>query len=211
MEMARPQDALVIVDVQNDFCPGGALAVPEGDTVVAPINRFAKRFSVVVATQDWHPPGHVSFAGSHPGSNPYEVVRAGGLEQVLWPDHCVRGTAGADFHPRLDPACYRFVVRKGVHPDLDSYSTFLENDRKTPTGLIGMFRELGVERVFLAGLATDYCVYFSALDGLAAGFRVAVLEDACRGVDVPPGNLEKSLGEMRRQGVEILRTDNVGF
>jgi len=211
MGIEQTQDALVIVDVQNDFCPGGALAVPDGDAVVEPINRVAKRFSIVAATQDWHPPGHVSFAGSHPGAQPYEVVRLDGQEQVLWPDHCVRGTFGADFHPRLDPACYRFVVRKGIHTGLDSYSTFLENDRKTPTGLIGMFRELGIRRVFLAGLATDYCVYFSALDGLAAGFRVAVLEDACRGVDVPPGNLERTLGEMRRQGVEILRTDQVSF
>jgi nicotinamidase/pyrazinamidase len=211
MRRKETRNALLLVDVQNDFCPGGALAVPDGDAVVHVINRIVHRFSLVVATQDWHPPGHVSFASSHPGKRPGETAQVKRRRQVLWPDHCVQGSAGADFHPRLDTTRVRCVVRKGMQPGLDSYSTFLENDRETPTGLVGMLKELGVNRVFLAGLATDYCVRYSATDGVAAGFRVTVLEDACRGVDAPPGSLKRSLDEMRRQGVEILATGKAGL
>lgn len=209
--MARIQkgDALLVVDVQNDFCPGGALAVPDGDTVVPVINRISRAFPVVVATQDWHPEGHISFASRHEGKNPFEVVEIQGPEQVLWPDHCVEGTPGADLHPELDATALRFVLRKGTNREVDSYSAFVENDRKTTTGLAGLLRELGVERVFVSGLATDVCVRATALDGRNAGFRVVVLEDACRAVDVPPGNLDRALEEMRDRGVIILHSEEL--
>jgi len=210
MLKVRRNDALLVVDVQNDFCPQGALAVPGGDAVVPVINRLAARFSVVVATQDWHPAGHVSFAASHPGKKPFETVRVRGLEQVLWPVHCVAGTPGADFHPGLESTPFQFVIRKGTNPKVDSYSTFVENDRRTSTGLAGLLRELGVKRIFLAGLATDYCVLYSALDGLDAGFRVTVLQDACRGVDVPTGSVRKAEEEMCARGCRVLSTSDLG-
>ena len=209
MERIQPNDALLVVDVQNDFCPGGALAVPEGDAVVPLINGIMGLFPTVVATQDWHPEGHISFASRHPGKNPFEVVEIRGTEQVLWPDHCVEGTPGADFHSELNTTAFRFVLRKGTNLEMDSYSAFLENDRRTTTGLAGLLRELGVERVLVTGLATDVCVRATALDGRGAGFRVVVLEDACRPVDVPPGSLDRALQEMRDQGVLILRTDEL--
>ena len=177
-------DVLVVVDIQNDFCPGGALAVPRGDEVVPIINRLAARFRNVVLTQDWHPAGHISFASSHPGKKPYQTVAAPYGEQVLWPDHCVQATRGAEFHPALDIPHAALVLRKGTDPRIDSYSTFYENDRTTPTGLIGYCRERGFSRVFLAGLAYDFCVRYSAEDARREGFAVFVVEDACRGIDV---------------------------
>jgi nicotinamidase/pyrazinamidase len=206
MQRIQPGDALLVTDVQNDFCPGGALAVSEGDTVVPVINRITRAFPVAVGTQDWHPRGHVSFASSHEGKKPFEVLKVQGTDQVLWPDHCVEGTHGADFHAGLDTTTFRYVLRKGTNPQVDSYSAFVENDRKTTTGLAGLLRELGIQRIFLSGLTTDYCVRASALDGRAAGFQVVVLEDACRAVDVPPGNLARALEEMRDQGVRIIAT-----
>jgi nicotinamidase/pyrazinamidase len=204
MERIRPGDALLVVDVQNDFCPGGALAVPDGDAVVPVINRIARAFPIVLATQDWHPKGHISFASRHEGKNPFEVIDMQGTQQVLWPDHCVEGTPGADFHPELDATALRFVLRKGTSPEVDSYSAFAENDRKTTTGLAGLLRELGVGRIFVSGLATDVCVRATALDGRGAGFHVTLVEDACRPVDVPAGNLNRALEEMRDRGVLIL-------
>ena len=209
MERIQPDDALLVVDVQNDFCPGGALAVPEGDAVVPLINEITGMFRVVIATQDWHPRGHISFASRHEGKNPFEVVEIQGTEQMLWPDHCVQGTQGADFHPGLNKTAFRFVLRKGTDLEVDSYSAFLENDRGTTTGLAGLLKELGVTRIFLTGLATDVCVRATALDGRGAGFRVVVLKDACRPVDVPPGSLNRALEEMRDQGVLILCTDEL--
>ena len=209
MERIQPGDALLVVDVQNDFCPGGALAVPDGDAVVPAINRITRAFPIVVATQDWHPRGHISFASRHTGKKPFEVIEIQGTEQVLWPDHCVEGTPGADFHPELDATALRFVLRKGTSLDVDSYSAFAENDGRTSTGLAGLLRELGVERVFVSGLATDVCVRATALDGRGAGFQVALLEDACRPVDVLPGNLKRALEEMRGRGVRIFLTDEL--
>ncbi len=209
MERIQPGDALLVVDVQNDFCPGGALAVPGGDAVVPVINRITPAFPVVVATQDWHPGGHISFASRHEGKNPFEVIEIRGTEQVLWPDHCVEGTPGADFHPRLDTTAVRFVLRKGANREVDSYSAFVENDRRTTTGLAGLLRELGVERIFVSGLATDVCVRATALDGRGAGFQVTLLEDACRPVDVPPGNLAGALRQMMDAGVRIFLTDEL--
>ena len=179
-----PQDVLLAVDVQNDFCPGGALAVPRGDEVVPLINRLAKRFAHVVLTQDWHPRGHLSFASSHPGRKPYETIDLAYGAQILWPDHCVQGTPGAQFRDDLQIAHAELVLRKGYHREIDSYSALYENDHKTHTGLAGYLRERGLRRVFLAGLAFDFCVRFSAEDAKREGFEVVVFEDACRGIDI---------------------------
>lgn len=194
---------LIITDIQNDFCPGGALAVAEGDRIIPPVNAIAARFDTCVATQDWHPPGHVSFASTH-GRSPYEVIDLDGIEQVLWPDHCVPGTVGADFHRDLDLRAVDLIIRKGNDPRIDSYSAFLENDKKTVTGLHYYLQGMGIGHLYFCGLATDYCVFFSALDALRLGFRVSVLLDACRGVDVPAGNVGRAVEAMRGQGVRIL-------
>ena len=178
------KDVLIVVDVQNDFCPGGALAVPRGDEVVPVVNGLAKRFRNVVLTQDWHPRGHLSFASSHPDKKPFETITAAYGPQVLWPDHCVQGTQGAAFHDALDIPHAALVVRKGMDRAIDSYSALYENDRKTPTGLTGYLRERGFSRVFLAGLALDFCVRYSAEDARREGFTVFVVEDGCRGIDV---------------------------
>jgi nicotinamidase/pyrazinamidase len=177
-------DVLVVVDLQNDFCPGGALAVPRGDEVVPIVNTLAARFPNVVLTQDWHPRGHSSFASSHPGKKPFETIEASYGTQVLWPDHCVQATAGAAFHNALDVPHAGLIIRKGMHLAIDSYSAFYENDRTTPTGLSGYLRERGLTRVFLAGLAFDFCVRYSAEDARRGGFAVFVIEDACRGIDL---------------------------
>ncbi|MGH7100644.1 MAG: bifunctional nicotinamidase/pyrazinamidase [Stellaceae bacterium] len=195
--------ALIVVDVQNDFCPGGALAVPEGDAIVPAVNALARRFAHVVLTQDWHPKGHASFASAHPGRQPFETIALGYGPQVLWPDHCVQGASGAAFHPGLDIPHAELVVRKGYALTIDSYSAFRENDRKTPTGLAGYLRERGFERLALCGLATDFCVLYSALDGRAAGFDVAVALAACRGLDTE-GSLARALAAMREAGVALI-------
>jgi nicotinamidase/pyrazinamidase len=178
------RDILLIVDIQNDFCPGGALSVPRGDEVVPLINGLAGKFSHIVLTQDWHPRGHLSFASSHPGKTPYQTIDVSYGRQVLWPDHCVQGTAGAAFRKDLDVPHAELVLRKGYHREIDSYSAFYENDRKTRTGLAGYLRERGFRRVFLAGLALDFCVRYSAEDARREGFEVIVIEDTCRGIDV---------------------------
>jgi len=175
---------LLIVDVQNDFCPSGALAVPGGDEVVPLVNRIAQAFAHVALTQDWHPPGHASFASSHPGRKPNDVIMAAYGEQVLWPDHCVQGTWGAAFHPDLDVAPAELILRKGSRRGIDSYSAFFENDRQTPTGLGGYLRERGFGRIVMAGLAFDFCVRWSAEHARRLGFEVVVLEDACRSIDI---------------------------
>jgi nicotinamidase/pyrazinamidase len=177
-------DVLVVVDVQNDFCPGGALAVPRGDEVLPIVNRLAERFQDVVLTQDWHPRSHLSFASAHPGRRPYEAITVAYGQQLLWPDHCVQGTRGAEFHSALRIVHAGLVLRKGFRRTIDSYSTFYENDRKTPTGLTGYLRERGLTRIFLAGLAFDFCVRYSAEDAHRQDFIVFVVEDGCRGIDV---------------------------
>ena len=177
-------DVLLVVDVQNDFCPGGKLAVPDGDAVVAPINAIAPHFRHVVLTQDWHPPGHRSFVSSHPGRRPFESIEVAYGRQILWPDHCVQDTPGAAFRDDLAIPHAALVLRKGFRPEIDSYSAFYENDRETATGLAGYLRERGFRRVFLAGLALDFCVRYSAEDARREGFEVVVIEDACRGIDV---------------------------
>jgi len=203
MQGATDRDVLLIVDVQNDFCPGGALAVPGGDEIVPIVNRLARDFAHVVLTQDWHPPGHSSFASAHPGRQPFAAIAMPYGEQILWPDHCVQGTPGAAFHPGLDIPYAELVLRKGYHLGIDSYSAFRENDRKTATGLAGYLRERGFTRVTLCGLATDFCVLYSALDTVAAGFEARVVLDACRGIDVE-GSLGRALDGMRRAGVGLV-------
>jgi nicotinamidase/pyrazinamidase len=182
--IAGDNDVLIVVDVQKDFCPGGALAVPQGDEIVPIVNRLATQFRNVVLTQDWHPRGHLSFASTHPGKCPYETIAAPYGPQVLWPDHCVQETPGAAFHNALQIPHAALVLRKGMDRAIDSYSAFYENDRKTPTGLVGYLRERGVTRVFLAGLAFDFCVRYSAEDARRESFAVFVVDDACRGIDV---------------------------
>jgi len=197
-------DTLLVVDLQNDFCPGGSLAVTGGDEIVPAVNALARRFDVVVATQDWHPAGHVSFASSHEGYEPFQVIELpGGAAQVLWPDHCVQGTAGAALHPELDLRPIRMVLRKGASPDVDSYSAFQDNDRTSRTGLGGWLRELGVKRVFLVGLALDVCVSFSAIDAASEGFEAFVIRDGCRAVDLQ-GSLARAEAEMAEQAVTLL-------
>lgn len=199
---AGERDVLVIVDVQNDFCPGGALAVPEGDAVVPAVNRLAAQFAHVILTQDWHPPGHLSFASSHAGKNPFETIELAYGAQILWPDHCVQGTEGAAFHRDLDVPHAELIIRKGFLRAIDSYSAFCENDRRTPTGLASYLHERGFERLTLAGLATDFCVLFSALDACEAGFEVAVAAGACRGIDLD-GSLAGAMRAMAEAGVAL--------
>jgi len=196
---------LIAVDVQNDFCPGGRLAVPRGDEVVEPINRLIERFPHVVLTQDWHPQGHGSFASSHPGRTPYETATFAYGPQILWPDHCVQGTPGADFHPTLWADRAELVLRKGYRREIDSYSAFFENDRATPTGLAGYLRDRGFRRVVLAGLAFDFCVLWSAEDARRLGFEAVVVEDACRALDVE-GSAAEARRRLARAGVGLATT-----
>lgn len=195
-------EALIVIDVQNDFCPGGALAVAEGDHVVRPINALIARFEHVVLTQDWHPAGHSSFASTHPGKQPFETVAMPYGKQVLWPDHCVQGAEGAAFRPDLDWTKAELVIRKGFRPAIDSYSAFFENDHETPTGLAGYLKERGIERLTFAGLATDYCVAYSALDARRSGFAATVVMDACRAIDLD-GSLATMTEKMKQAGVVL--------
>jgi nicotinamidase/pyrazinamidase len=195
--------ALILVDLQNDFCPGGALAVPEGDRVVGAADRLARRFELVVATQDWHPADHGSFAANHPGKTPGEVIELDGVRQVLWPVHCVQGTRGAEFHPELDISAVARVFRKGADARFDSYSGFFDNRRRHATGLGEYLKERSVESVYVCGLATDYCVKFTALDAVELGFKTHLVEDACRGVNVHPGDVQRAIEEMQERGVVV--------
>ena len=202
------QDVLLVVDVQNDFCPGGALAVPEGDRVVPLVNDLAARFSHVVLTQDWHPRGHLSFASSHPGKQPYQTIDVAYGAQVLWPDHCVQGTRGAAFHDDLAIPHAELVLRKGYHRGIDSYSAFFENDRTTRTGITGYLRERGFTRVFLVGLAFDFCVRYSSEDAHREGFTAVVIEDACRGIDID-GSMAATRARLRDLGIPCTTADRV--
>lgn len=196
--------ALIVIDVQTDFCPGGALAVPGGDEIVAPINALMDEADAVVLTQDWHPAGHSSFASAHPGKAPYDLTEMPYGAQVLWPDHCVIGSPGAAFHPALNTDRADLIIRKGHNPAIDSYSAFFENDRRTPTGLEGYLRTRGVERLTLVGLATDFCVTYSALDAAKLDFAVTVREDLCRAIDLD-GSLSAARAGMNGAGVKLSR------
>jgi nicotinamidase/pyrazinamidase len=199
----KDDDVLLVVDVQNDFCPGGALAVPRGDDVVPIVNALGARFRNVVLTQDWHPSGHSSFVSAHPGRRPFETIDVAYGKQVLWPDHCVQGTPGAAFHDALQIPHAALIIRKGTNRAIDSYSAFYENDRKTPTGLVGYLRERGLKRAFLAGLAFDFCVRFSAEDAKREGFAAIVIEDACRGIDVD-GSVAATRASLAALGVPCI-------
>ncbi len=204
----KSSDVLLVVDMQNDFCPGGALAVADGDAVVPVINRLAGGFEHVVMTQDWHPAGHSSFASSHPGKDPYGSVDMAYGPQTLWPDHCVQGTTGAAFRADLELPRAELVIRKGFRPEIDSYSAFFENDHETPTGLTGYLRERGLDRVVICGLALDFCVRFSAEDAKQAGFETVVIGDACRAVDLP-GTVEATTASFRELGILVISSGDV--
>jgi nicotinamidase/pyrazinamidase len=209
MTMPPARAALIAIDVQNDFCPGGALAVRDGAAVVPLVNAVARAFPVRVYTQDWHSPDHGSFAASHPGAEPFSVTAMPYGDQVLWPVHCVQGTPGADFHPDLELDWADLVLRKGFRPQVDSYSAFFENDRETATGLAGYLRDRGVDEVWLAGLATDFCVAYSAMDARALGFAVTVIEDACREIDLD-GSHAAAVARMGGAGVRFVRSGEIG-
>jgi nicotinamidase/pyrazinamidase len=200
MTLSDPAAVLIVTDIQHSFLPGGSLAVPRGDEIVPVINALARRFTNVILTQDWHPPGHRSFASSHPGRKPFDVVALDYGPQILWPDHCVQGTEGARLDPRLAIPHAQLVVRKGYHPGVDSYSAFIEADGTTRTGLAGYLRERGIAHVYLCGLATDFCVAWSALDARKLGFAATVIEDACRAIDTH-GSLAAAWTDMARAGV----------
>lgn len=206
-EMATDDnDVLIVVDVQNDFCPAGRLAVPHGDEVMPIVNHLAERFRNVVLTQDWHPPDHLSFASANPGRRPFETITVGYGPQVLWPDHCVQGTPGAEFHKSLQIPHAGLVLRKGIHRAIDSYSAFYENDRRTPTGLVGYLREGGLTRIFLVGLALDFCVRYTAEDAYRRGFTVFVVEDACRGIDVD-GSVAATRSSLAAEGIPCVSSE----
>ena len=202
------EDVLIVIDVQNDFCPGGALAVPDGDAVIGPIHRVAELFEHVVLTQDWHTRDHYSFASAHAGKKPYEQIELSYGAQTLWPDHCVQGTSGASFHPDLDVRSAELIVRKGFHRTIDSYSAFFENDHTTATGLGGYLKERGLNRVFLAGLAYDFCVGYSALDATRLRLDAVVLKDACRAIDLN-GSAAAMEREFVKSGVRVMNTSEL--
>jgi nicotinamidase/pyrazinamidase len=203
-----PEDVFIIVDVQNDFLPGGALAVKNGDQVIQPINALARKFTNVVQTQDWHTRGHMSFASAHSGMKPFEMTKLAYGDQVLWPDHCVQGSQGAAFSDKLDLPMVQLVIRKGFHPDVDSYSAFVEADHATKTGLAGYLKERGVKRCFVAGLATDFCVAWTALEATRAGFETYVIEDASRGIDTL-GSLAAAIRNMDAAHVKRIQSNAI--
>jgi len=202
------QDVLLVIDVQNDFCPGGSLAVADGDAVLGPIRRIAPRFEHIVLTQDWHPAGHSSFASAHPGKIPFETIEVNYGMQTLWPDHCVQGSQGAEFHADLHLTHAELILRKGFRAQIDSYSAFFENDRETPTGLGGYLEERGLTRVFLVGLAYDFCVGYSALDARRLGLEAVILGNACRAIDLG-GSVARIEKEFDLAGVRVVKSDEV--
>lgn len=202
--MKNTQSALIIIDVQNDFCPGGALEVPEGDQIVPVINKLMDAYPLIAATQDWHTPHHISFASSHPGKQVFDSIDAGGFHQTLWPDHCVAGTQGAELHPDLNTMKLDLILRKGTSWDLDSYSAFSENDRKTQTGLNGWLKERGVTDLSLCGLALDVCVYFTAVDALELGYKVKIIKDAVRAVNTPQDSEGRAIQDLRQRGAVFI-------
>ncbi|MCP4246995.1 MAG: bifunctional nicotinamidase/pyrazinamidase [bacterium] len=201
--------ALILVDLQNDFVPGGALAVPGGDEIVPLANRLQGCFELVVATQDWHPPGHASFAASHPGKSPGDVITVDGLEQTLWPTHCVQDTPGAALVGRLDTTRINRIIQKGTDPTLDSYSGFFDNGHRRPTGLGDYLRQRQVERIYVLGIATDYCVKFTVLDARKLGFDAYLIQDACRGVDLVKGDVARAVDEMTAADARVIRSENL--
>lgn len=205
----KKKSALIMVDLQNDFCYGGSLAVPEGDAVIPIANELQNYFDLIVATKDWHPENHMSFAVNHPGKNIGEIVYVHGLPQVLWPAHCIQNTKGAEFHPKLNTEKINYIFYKGTDPAVDSYSAFFDNEHLRATGLGDYLRNLNVQVVYLMGLATDYCVKYSCLDALKLGFEVFVIEDACRGVELTLGDIKKAKAEMQNLGAKLINSNDV--
>ena len=201
-------DALIVVDMQNDFCPGGNLAVPEGDTILPVINKLSQGFEHTILTQDWHPPGHLSFASSHQGKKSYEMVKLDYGDQILWPDHCLQDTAGAQFHSRLNVPRAELILRKGFRKEIDSYSVFFENDHQTPTGLAGFLRDRDIKTLYFVGLATDFCVHWSVVDGRKQGFEIYVIEDATKGIDTN-GSMADAMNKMRDAGARFIHSKEV--
>ena len=206
-------DALIVVDIQNDFIPGGRLPVEKGDEIISDVNKVAQKFKEaglkIALTQDWHPKNHKSFASVHPGKNPFDEYCALGIGPVLWPDHCVQGQKGAEFHEALNTDLAYAIIRKGTNPQIDSYSGFVENDGKTLTGLSGYLSSLNIKRIFIAGLALDYCVYFTAIDGKKLGFDVYIIIDLTRGIDSPEGNISKVLTDMTKNGIKFIKSETI--
>lgn len=202
-------NALILVDIQHDFMPWGSLPVPDGDKIVPVVNRLQEKFETIVASQDWHPPDHLSFASNHEGREPFEVTEVDGLEQILWPDHCVQGSEGAEFVPDLDMSRVAKVFRKGTDPRIDSYSAFYDNGHRKATGLADWLRERGVDTVYIVGLAEDVCVYYTAMDAVREGFETYLVEDATYGVNMNEGDVERCLKEMREAGVHIIDSEDV--
>jgi nicotinamidase/pyrazinamidase len=201
--------ALIITDVQNDFCPGGALPVTEGDKVIPVINRVRKCFDIVVATRDWHPKDHVSFASNHPGKKPGDVIQLHGRQQVMWPDHCIQNSYGSDFKPGLNISKNDMIIFKGTDPQIDSYSCFMDNDKKNMTGMDDYLKKKKIKDVYITGLATDYCVKWSVMDAITLGYNVFVITDAVRGVDLVSGDSQKALEEMRSSGAQLVHSSEV--
>lgn len=205
-------DALIIVDIQNDFMPGGALPVEEGDQIIEDINKVANKVknsqAKVVLTQDWHPKNHLSFASNHPGKNPGDEYQTESIGPVLWPDHCVQGSKGAEFHKDLQTIYASAIIRKGYNPEIDSYSGFIENDKRSETGLAGYLKSLNIKRIFICGLALDYCGFYTAMDGIDLGFEVYFIVDLTKGIDIPPGNISNSLKNMRDKGIKFVTKES---
>lgn len=201
--------ALILVDIQNDFCPGGALAVNEGDQIIPIVNQLQTKFNMVIATQDWHPADHGSFADNHSAQSIGDVIELNGLQQILWPIHCVQKSRGAEFHPDLETDKISQVFQKGTNPEIDSYSGFFDNGQKKSTGLGDFLKSIGVEDVYICGLATDYCVKFTALDAADLGFKTSVILDACRGVELNSGDIERAVAEMKKKGISIINSREI--
>jgi len=200
--------ALLVVDIQYDFCPGGALAVPDGDAIIPAVNNLIDHFDVIIQTQDWHPAGHSSFASSHKGKDPFDTIEMDYGTQVLWPDHCVQGSKGAEFHEDLNTLKSQVIIRKGFRRAIDSYSTFFENDQETATGLTGYLKQRGITDLYAVGLATDFCVKWSILDGIDEGFNMHIVEDAVKGIDLN-GSLDEAWDEMKKKGVKITQSKDI--
>jgi nicotinamidase/pyrazinamidase len=207
--MKADKKVLIVVDVQNDFCPGGALPVNDGDKIIPVINRIIDKFDIIIGTQDWHPQDQISFASNHKGKSLYDQIDLDGVVQTLWPDHCLQGTPGADFHRALNTVKFSMVLRKGANSKIDSYSAFMENDKKTETGLHGYIKALNISEVYVCGLATDYCVYFTAKDSATYGFSTHIIIDASAGIDLPAGNINAAIGDMKKNGIKIINSNEL--
>jgi nicotinamidase/pyrazinamidase len=201
--------ALILVDLQNDFCSGGSLAVPDGDAIILMANRLQPYFKKVIATKDWHPKDHMSFASNHPGHNVGDIIEVQGIDQILWPDHCVQKSKGAEFHPYFETSHVQHIIYKGTDKTIDSYSAFFDNEHQRETGLSDLLKKEGIHKLYIMGLATDYCVKYSCRDAVKLGFEVSIIEDGCRGVELKPGDVAAAFKEMKEEGVKVVRSSEI--